>query len=230
MAHVGVLQSSGNVGDWRQFARAMRAGASDDDLVSIRVDHEVGVVGDHDDLPLGLGRDEQGDQFIKDRFGIEILLGLIDDQGPMIALVERQVQEEQDNPARTRRQLCDVGAFVIDAVGDLDVVGAEQPLCETHQPASICRLIIRRYIGHREKLVLPGISEVLDRRVDGAHITCFPRLSEVGVGLLFDRALSLKIAGAPQVEKLLAERGPLLYIGMPAGRKGQLLQRALGGL
>ena len=70
----------------------MRANLCDNDLISIGVDHKVRIVGDHDDLPFGFGRDEQRDEFIEDGLRIEIFLWLVDDKWPVVCVVQSEVQ------------------------------------------------------------------------------------------------------------------------------------------
>ena len=47
----------------------------DDDLICVRVDHQIGVVSDDDYLALGFGRDEQRNEFIKNRLRIQVFFG-----------------------------------------------------------------------------------------------------------------------------------------------------------
>lgn len=58
-ADTGILQTSRLVSDWRQATDLMRADLCDNDLIRVCIDHKVSIVGDHDNLPLGLGCDEQ---------------------------------------------------------------------------------------------------------------------------------------------------------------------------
>ncbi|MCW0197147.1 MAG: hypothetical protein OJI97_03275 [Sphingopyxis sp.] len=78
-----VLEAAARIGDLGQAIPRMRTGRCNDDLIGIGVDHEIGVMRDDDDLALGLGLEEQADEFIIDGLGIEIFLGLIDDQRPL---------------------------------------------------------------------------------------------------------------------------------------------------
>jgi hypothetical protein len=45
----------------------VRTSVGDDDLICVRVDHQVGVVSDHYHLAFGLGCDEQRNEFINGR-------------------------------------------------------------------------------------------------------------------------------------------------------------------
>jgi hypothetical protein len=48
-------------------------------------------VRDDDDLPASLGRLKQRNQLVVDRLRVEVLLGLIDDERPVVVIVERKV-------------------------------------------------------------------------------------------------------------------------------------------
>jgi hypothetical protein len=69
----------------------MRASVGDDDLICVRIDHQISIVSDHDYLALGLGRDEQRNQFIEHRFRVQVFLWLIDHQRTIVGIVERKV-------------------------------------------------------------------------------------------------------------------------------------------
>ena len=85
------IQTARLVADRRQPTGARRPHFRDDNLVRVRVDDEIGVVRDHDDLPASLGRLKQGNQLVVDRLRVEVLLGLVDDQRPVVVIVERKV-------------------------------------------------------------------------------------------------------------------------------------------
>ncbi len=59
-------------------------------------------MGHHDNLPALPGRSELRNQFLKDRLRIEVLFRLIDHKRSHVMLIECQVQQQQDNPARPR--------------------------------------------------------------------------------------------------------------------------------
>ena len=83
-ANIRVLQAAAVVSDFGQLAGAVRAARGDDDLVCIGVDDQVRVMRNDDDLPAQLGMAEESDQLVENRFGIEILFGLVDDQRPVV--------------------------------------------------------------------------------------------------------------------------------------------------
>ena len=60
------VQTAGVVADGRQPTGARRPHFRDDDLVRVRVDDEIGVVRDYDDLPASLGRLKQRNQLVVD--------------------------------------------------------------------------------------------------------------------------------------------------------------------
>ena len=66
-----------------------------DDLIGIGIYDEIGVVGDNDHLSVRFCLDEEVDQFVKDRFWVEIFFRLVDHQRPIIAVVEREVEQHQ---------------------------------------------------------------------------------------------------------------------------------------
>lgn len=83
----------------------MRSGLRDDDLVRICVNDQICIVRDHDHLTFVLGLPEQVHEFIEDRLGVQIFFGLVDDKGPIIGIVEREVKKQQDDASGARRQL-----------------------------------------------------------------------------------------------------------------------------
>ena len=58
-ADIPVFKAASLVGNRRQAADLMRANLCDNDLIRVGIYHKVRVVGDHDDLAFGFGRDEQ---------------------------------------------------------------------------------------------------------------------------------------------------------------------------
>jgi hypothetical protein len=68
-------------------------------------------VRDDDDLPPQLGAPEAIDKFIEDGLRVEVLFGLVDDERPIIIAIKGQVQQQEDNAARTWRQLLDADAL-----------------------------------------------------------------------------------------------------------------------
>ena len=73
----------------------MGTGRGNNDLVCVGVDHEVGIVRDHDHLALRLSLDEKSDKFVIDRFRIQVFFRLIDDERALVSIVEREVQKEK---------------------------------------------------------------------------------------------------------------------------------------
>ncbi len=62
----------------------MRSGLSDDDLIGVGVDDEIGVVRDHDDLPPKPSLGEERHEFVEDGLRVEIFLGLIDNERAIV--------------------------------------------------------------------------------------------------------------------------------------------------
>ena len=62
-------------------------------LVSIGIDDEIRVVCDHDDLAFMLCVTEQFHKFVLDGFWIQVLLGLIYDQGAIVRVIEGKIEE-----------------------------------------------------------------------------------------------------------------------------------------
>ena len=73
---MGALKAAREVADWGQFARWMWPGLRNNDLVSIRVDNQIGVMRDHNHLAFVLGSQKQTHQFVEDRLWVEAFLGL----------------------------------------------------------------------------------------------------------------------------------------------------------
>lgn len=88
LANSRVLKAARCVFEWGQPTSRMRTSVGDNDLVRIGVDDEIGIVRDHDYLAFCLGRDKQGDQLFEHRFGIQVLLWLIDDEWPIVGIVQ----------------------------------------------------------------------------------------------------------------------------------------------
>ena len=65
-SNVTTLEAAGEIGYRRQFARSMRAYLGNDDLVGVRVDNQIGIVGDYDYLALVLSFKEQAHELIED--------------------------------------------------------------------------------------------------------------------------------------------------------------------
>lgn len=76
------------VPDWNEIGGRERSGVGNDDLIRIGVDHEIRVVRDHDHLTMDLRLDEEVDQLVDNRLGIEVLLELVDHQRPVIAVIQ----------------------------------------------------------------------------------------------------------------------------------------------
>src|SRR6185436_277274 len=85
-ANLGILQAAPLVGDLRKIVPAVWPGAGDDYLIGVGVDNEIGVVGDDDHLAAAPRFAEALDQLVENRLRIEVLLGLVDDKRPIVAL------------------------------------------------------------------------------------------------------------------------------------------------
>jgi hypothetical protein len=111
VAHQGAdrlfIEAARLVADRRQPTGTRRTHFRDDDLVRVRVDDENGVVRDYDDLPASLGRLKRRNQLVVDRLRVQIL-GLVDDERPVVVIVERKIPEDANNSARAGRDLADV--------------------------------------------------------------------------------------------------------------------------
>ena len=92
LANVRLMETARSVRNWWQPNCRMRASVGDDNLISVRVNHKVRIVGNHDDLAFPLGRLEQWDELVVNGFRIEILFRLVDDQWSVICVVERKVE------------------------------------------------------------------------------------------------------------------------------------------
>ena len=104
---------------------------SDDDLIGVGVDDEVRIVRNHDHLAMRLGLDEETNKFLKDRFRVKVFFRLINDQRSVVAVIQREVEQQQHNSAGARRQLAYIDAIIFDPITNGDVIRAEQPLRET---------------------------------------------------------------------------------------------------
>jgi hypothetical protein len=60
-------------------------------------------VGDYYDLALVLRIHEQVDEFVEDGLWVEVLFGLVNDECPIIRLIEREIKEEQNDPTGSWR-------------------------------------------------------------------------------------------------------------------------------
>ncbi|KNY09240.1 hypothetical protein AKG11_33285 [Shinella sp. SUS2] len=65
-----ILQAARLVGNRGKSACRMRASIGNDDLVRVRIDDEICVMCDHDDLSLGFCGNKQCDQLLEHRFGV----------------------------------------------------------------------------------------------------------------------------------------------------------------
>jgi hypothetical protein len=86
-----ILQPAACVTDSWQRTRQVITGVGDDHLICICVDDEVRVVRHDHDLATRPRRTKPGNELIEYRFGIQVLLRLIDDQRPFVELIDRQV-------------------------------------------------------------------------------------------------------------------------------------------
>lgn len=112
-----------------------------------------------------------------------------------------------------RRQLADVGRLVVDAVTDLDVRCAVEPLGEALQPGSVVRLLRPGDLGKIEQLRLMGLAEAGHRRPSRFGVAGFPGRLQVGLRPRLQGAAPLEWAEAPLVEQGLALLRPALDIG-----------------
>jgi hypothetical protein len=69
----------------------MRTHVGHDDLIGVRVDDEICIVSDKYNLPFLLRCKEQFNQIVENGLGVQILLRLVNDERPVIGLVECQV-------------------------------------------------------------------------------------------------------------------------------------------
>jgi hypothetical protein len=99
-ADVGSFQPTRSVGDFWQLARFYDLRLRNNYLIGIGVHDEISVVCDHDDLALGLGFQEQAHQLVENRFGVQVLFRLIDDQRPVIGVVECKIKQQQFDTGR----------------------------------------------------------------------------------------------------------------------------------
>ena len=101
--------------------------ARHNNLIGVRVDDQIGIVCDDDDLPTGLRLPEPFDQIIINRFGVKVLFGLVENQRPDILSIDREINQQQDDAPRSRRELLNVDALILKSVCDLYMIRAEQP-------------------------------------------------------------------------------------------------------
>ena len=73
---------------------------------------------------MGFCLDEENNQLIEDRLGVEVLLRLVDYERAIVAVIKSQIKKQKNNAAGARRQLADVDTVVIDAVSNSDVIRA----------------------------------------------------------------------------------------------------------
>ena len=64
--------------------------------------------GHHDYLAFFFCEDKERDELVENGFRIQILFRLIDDERPVIGVVEGEVQKQKDNSAGPGRELGDV--------------------------------------------------------------------------------------------------------------------------
>ncbi len=182
---------------------------------------------DHDHLALRLGRDKQRHQLVEHGLGIEIFFRLIDDQRAIVGIVESEVEQQQHDPARARRQLANVDTVVGDLVPDRDVIGAEKPMREPFRPGPEFGLLRGRKRCVRQQVSQVSCHECSHGRLNLHRRARFPdRLERFSSGR-DERAPSVKWAGlAPIKEFFLRNRAPCLNVGDPANREAELLQCA----
>ena len=135
-AHLRILKSASLIGNAWQSAVSMRPGISDDDLVGVGIDDEVGIVGHHDYLAFFLGDDKERDELVENGLRIQVLFRLIDDERPVIGVVEGEVQKQKDNSASPGRKLGDVDTVIRNPVADAQMIGAKEPSSEAPEPGT----------------------------------------------------------------------------------------------
>ena len=103
---------------------------------------------DHDHLPVRLGLDEEVDQLVEDRLGIEIFLGLVDHQRPVVAVVQRQIEAAEERYRGCQATTCGCrrhhDAIIVDAIAD---AGLERWLAVFRQWFKDMRAEMRRLAG-----------------------------------------------------------------------------------
>jgi Transposase IS66 family/RNase_H superfamily len=182
----------------------VRAARGDDDLVGIGVDDQVRVMRNDDDLPAQLGMAEARDQLVENRFGIEILFGLVDDQRPVVIAVDRQIEKQENDAARAGRKLLDVNAFILNAVGDLDVIGSVEPCGDVVAPFPKALMVAAIDGRVSDQGLFVGVAE-------GRHGFChvaaragFPDGQHLGLRGFEQSAAALERAGFAHIEKVFA--------------------------
>ena len=103
---------------------AAKRGVEDIDFREIGEVPRRRQVRDDDDLSPLAGIAEMRHEFLEDGMWIEVLFGLVDNERTLIVQVDREVEQQQNNTARSRRQLLDRNAVIFDAVPKPDMVGA----------------------------------------------------------------------------------------------------------
>jgi hypothetical protein len=107
----------------------MEPAPRDDYLIGVRIDDQVGVVGDDDDLPAQPGASKALDQLVEDRLGIEFSSGW--------SMIRGRSSSRSITMPRVPGDNCSIStSSILDAVGDLDVVGAVKPRGDAAAPFS----------------------------------------------------------------------------------------------
>ncbi|MCY1554966.1 hypothetical protein D9M68_915820 [compost metagenome] len=102
-----------------------------DDLLCIANNRQVGVVRDHDDLPLFFGFGENGNEQTEHRLVVKILFRLIENDGGL-SLVHQQVENQQKRATLARRQLLDLRVLEEQRVARLKEVQAKDEVIDSH--------------------------------------------------------------------------------------------------
>ena len=126
LRHV-VLKRTGLVRDVRKPVLVPLRGR-DNDLLGVRINNQIGVVGDENDLAPPFRCLEVRRQQLVDRLVVEIFVGLIDNQRAGIGNVHAEIQDQQDDALRAWRQLFEFGAVIFEAIAEPYVLGFVQPL------------------------------------------------------------------------------------------------------
>ena len=69
------------------------------------------------------------------------------DERAIVVVIDGEIKKQKDDAARLGRELLDIDAFILDAIGDLDVVRAVKPCLEMCEPFILIGLRIRAVDG-----------------------------------------------------------------------------------
>lgn len=99
----------------------------DDNLLGVRVHHEVGIVCDENNLSMFLRLTEIGRKVREYRLVVEIFLRLVDDERPALVLHHRQIQDQQDYALGSGGQFFQRRLLIHEAVVEADVLDLMEP-------------------------------------------------------------------------------------------------------